>query len=86
MEAVMSGNWHGKDCPFPDFPMCPCCSGKGYITEALCGRCHGTGHVFPQARQRVNDEAADWDAIEARDRFSREGDVETPLGQQIEGE
>ena len=38
------------------------------------------------SRQRVNDEAADWDAIEARDRFSREGDVETPLGQQIEGE
>ena len=37
-------------------------------------------------RQRVNDEAAEWEAIEARDRFSREGDVETPLGEQIEGE
>ena len=38
------------------------------------------------SRQRANDEAAEWEAIEARDRFSREGDVETPLGQQIEGE
>ena len=38
------------------------------------------------SRQRANDEAAEWEAIEARSRFAREGDVETPLGEQIEGE
>ena len=37
-------------------------------------------------RQAQNDEAWEREVIEARDRFAREGDVETPLGEQLEGE